>query len=308
MPSVFIDIKTGLHYGWKPFLALLAVSAVCFVALITTQADVIAQGGYSAPGSEDIPDFVWLSLTLNFAWYISIFLTYCWFLTSWIRSEFGLAAPLEPIPFFRHVAARQFLAGFISCMTTFFVAIPVLLIIGFSVFPAIVKTVDSTPTSLGGVLGSFLPVFIIMAVAAFFLCMLGTYLFLRCSVGLSVTARTGVRFKLGGSFQHCGQAAPRKSILWASVWLTVAILVLPLAINAIAFSLIWLIFPSELNAVFAVNSLAQEQATQMAESNSILALQGLLSLFTLVSVPFCAALVLIRLSRQVPAEIESTGS
>lgn len=308
MPSVFIDIKTGFHSGWRPLLALLAVSAVFFVASIMIQADVIAQSGYQAPDPKDVPDFVWLSLTLNFAWFISIFLTYCWFLASWIRSEFGLATPLEPIPFFRHVAARQFLAGFISCMTTFFVAIPVFIIIGLGVFPEIVKTVHSTPTSLGSVVSSFLPIFIIMAVTAFFLCMLGTYLFLRCSAGLSVTARTGVRLKLGGSFQHCGQVAPRKSILWASVWLTGTILLLPFVLNAIAFGLIWLIYPSELNAVFGGGPMAREQVTQLAGSNSLFVLQGLLSLFTLVSVTFCAGLVLIRLSRQIPAEIDATGS
>ncbi|MEC7237109.1 MAG: hypothetical protein VXW17_03715, partial [Pseudomonadota bacterium] len=147
-----------------------------------------------------------------------------------------------------------------------------------------------------------------MGVAAFFLYLPGIYLFLRCSVGLSVTARTGRSLKLGGSFRHCGNAAPQRSILRASLSLAALLLLLPIVEHAIGVIPFWFIYPSEMNASLSVNPMVHEHVAQMAQSNGIQIFQAGLTLFKFVALPFCAVLVMIRLSRRIPAEIEPNGS
>ena len=222
--------------------------------------------------------------------------------------RFGLATPLQPVTFFCHVVVRQLLASIVSYLAILVVSVPLLFILAFSVMFPILNTMEVMPTSIGGIFSQFLPIFIVMGVAGFFLYLTGIYLFLRCSVGLSVTARTGRSLKLGGSFRHCGNAAPQRSIHRASLSLTGLMFLLPIVAYAIGVSPFWLIYPSEMNALLSVNPMVHEQVAQMAQSNGIQIFQAGLTLFTLVALPFCAVLVMIRLSRRIPAEIEPTGS
>ena len=308
MPSVLCDIRVGLHSGWQPLLTLLAILIVWVIAQNVIGAEFISQDVHLAENSEDLSGFFWSDLAVNIAWLVSAFLAYCWFLTSWLRSEFGLATPLQPVTFFCHVVVRQILASIVSYLAILVVSVPLLFILAFSVMFPILNTMEVMPTSIGGIFSQFLPIFIVMGVAGFFLYLTGIYLFLRCSVGLSVTARTGRSLKLGGSFRHCGNAAPQRSILRAGLSLTGLMFLLPIVAYAIGVSPFWLIYPSEMNALLSVNPMVHEQVAQMAQSNGIQIFQAGLTLFTLVALPFCAVLVMIRLSRRIPAEIEPTGS
>lgn len=159
--------------------------------------------------------------------------------------------------------------------------------------------IDSTPDPDGGML-------CIMVVCFYPVILMATYLFLRFSTGLAITAKTGAAVNISRAFALCAEYVPRGKAIRLAHLFALCVFGLPFLIMAagLFLGLDWIAYVNLVEQTTnTITTSGSEKITTTGTKYSYSVASPIISWVQMISMPFVTGLFLIRFLRQMPTDI-----
>jgi hypothetical protein len=306
MTFLIDDLKTGLRAGWKPVIAAMTVVVLMVIAL-TGSWELLGWNIDSTPDPDGgMPAAIQTALAIGMISGTILYLFWCWFLSNWITAEFGLAATTRPAAFYRHVVLQQFLALLSALSASAVIGIVIAIVVFTISMRHATSWIVSGLSSLDNAAIMLASMLCIMVVCFYPVILMATYLFLRFSTGLAITAKTGAAVNISRAFALCAEYVPRGKAIRLAHLFALCVFGLPFLIMAagLFLGLDWIAYVNLVEQTTnTITTSGSEKITTTGTKYSYSVASPIISWVQMISMPFVTGLFLIRFLRQMPTDI-----